>query len=129
MVKSSVGDTTRSEDRASDLLSLRRRIEQRYPEFRSAREAREYFEAVQRDVMTALAAHRARAGLNQTEVALAMGTTQSSVSKIEAAGGDVGISTLLRYGSAIGLQPAELFAQIAAALRDRGQVAAAAASV
>lgn len=48
-----------------------------------------------------LATQREKLGLSQTTVAAMMGTSASVVSKLEA-GGDVKISTLVRYCQAIG---------------------------
>jgi transcriptional regulator with XRE-family HTH domain len=49
-----------------------------------------------------LAAQRQSAGLSQTEVAARMGTSQSAVARLEAAEGDVRMSTLERYAAAVG---------------------------
>jgi ribosome-binding protein aMBF1 (putative translation factor) len=49
-----------------------------------------------------LAACRQEAALSQTEVAARMGTSQSSVARLEAGGADVRLSTLERYAAAVG---------------------------
>ncbi|MGH2673832.1 MAG: helix-turn-helix transcriptional regulator [Actinomycetota bacterium] len=49
-----------------------------------------------------LAEERFRLGLTQTEVAAAMGTSQSSVARIEAARADVRISSVERYAATLG---------------------------
>jgi ribosome-binding protein aMBF1 (putative translation factor) len=54
-----------------------------------------------RELARALAAKREARGFSQTVVAARMGTAASVVSKLEA-GGDVKVSTLQRYCSAIG---------------------------
>lgn len=54
-----------------------------------------------REVARDLAAKREARGFSQTVVAARMGTAASVVSKLEA-GGDVKVSTLQRYCSAIG---------------------------
>jgi predicted transcriptional regulator len=51
-----------------------------------------------------LAEQRRTAGLSQTEVAARMGTSQSSVARLEAGLADVRVSTLERYAAAIGSQ-------------------------
>lgn len=54
-----------------------------------------------RELARRLAGRREKAGLSQTHVAAAMGTSQSVVSKLEQ-GADVRLSTLQRYCAAIG---------------------------
>lgn len=51
-----------------------------------------------------LVAVREDRGLRQTDIAERMGTTQSRVSNIERIGGDPRISTVMRYGRAVGLR-------------------------
>ncbi len=55
-----------------------------------------------RRLVAELAAQRQSAGLSQTQVAARMGTSQSAVARIEAAGADVRASTLERYAAAVG---------------------------
>jgi predicted transcriptional regulator len=50
-----------------------------------------------------LVAGRKALGLSQTTVAARMGTSQSAVARLEAGDGDVRLSTLERYATAIGL--------------------------
>ena len=57
-----------------------------------------------RQLLADLAEHRRTAGLSQTEVAARMGTSQSSVARLEAGLADVRVSTLERYAAAIGTQ-------------------------
>jgi transcriptional regulator with XRE-family HTH domain len=57
-----------------------------------------------RRMMTDLAEQRRAAGLSQTEVAARMGTSQSSVARLETGLADVRVSTLERYAAAIGSQ-------------------------
>lgn len=52
----------------------------------------------------ALVARRVALGLSQTEVAARMGTSQSAVARLEAAAGDVRLSSLERYAAALGHQ-------------------------
>lgn len=49
-----------------------------------------------------LVAHRVALGLSQTDVAARMGTSQSSVARLESGQSDVRMSTLERYAAAIG---------------------------
>ena len=49
-----------------------------------------------------LVGRRRALGLSQTEVAARMGTSQSSVARLEASAGDVRLSTLERYAAALG---------------------------
>jgi transcriptional regulator with XRE-family HTH domain len=55
-----------------------------------------------RAMLGELAEARRAAGLSQTEVAARMGTSQSSVARLEAGLADVRVSTLERYAAAIG---------------------------
>jgi ribosome-binding protein aMBF1 (putative translation factor) len=49
----------------------------------------------------ALVARRVSLGLSQTEVAARMGTSQSAVARLEAGQGDVRLSSLQRYATAV----------------------------
>lgn len=49
-----------------------------------------------------LVARRVELGLSQTDVAARMGTSQSSVARLESGQSDVRMSTLERYAAAIG---------------------------
>jgi predicted transcriptional regulator len=53
-------------------------------------------------LLAELVMHRRSAGLSQTEVAARMGTSQSSVARLEAGQADVRLSTLERYAAAVG---------------------------
>lgn len=57
-----------------------------------------------RALLAELADQRRAAGLSQTEVAARMGTSQSSVARLEAGHADVRVSTLERYAAAVGAQ-------------------------
>ena len=50
----------------------------------------------------ALVARRVTLGLSQTEVGARMGTSQSAVARIETGQGDLRLSTLERYATAVG---------------------------
>jgi transcriptional regulator with XRE-family HTH domain len=59
--------------------------------------------AERRQTLTAaLVARRIELGLSQTEVAARMGTSQSSVARLESGQGDLLLSTLDRYAGALG---------------------------
>jgi len=68
----------------------------RLPGFREAALRR------RRETIGALADHRRAAGLSQTEVAARMGTSQSTIARLEAGEVDPRISTLERYAEALG---------------------------
>jgi predicted transcriptional regulator len=55
-----------------------------------------------RRLLSELAEKRRELGLSQTEVAARMGTSQSTVARLEAGGGDVRLSSVERYAEAIG---------------------------
>lgn len=55
-----------------------------------------------RELIAELVAQRKAAGLSQTEVAARMGTSQSSVARLEASHPDTRLSTLQRYAGAVG---------------------------
>lgn len=78
-----------------------------------------------RQIARALVAARQQAGKTQVDVAEEIGTSQSQVARIESGNGDVKLSTLIRYGAAIGCQ-IELQLQKLPKPRRRRAVAAAA---
>jgi transcriptional regulator with XRE-family HTH domain len=55
-----------------------------------------------RELTEALVSARVAEGLSQTEVAARMGTSQSSVARLESGGADIRLSTLERYAAALG---------------------------
>lgn len=55
-----------------------------------------------RDLLRALAAEREESGHTQTEVAAAMGTSQSQVARLEAASCDAKLSTVEKYAAVLG---------------------------
>ena len=57
-----------------------------------------------RSLADGLVAERVKLGLTQTEVAARMGTSQSAVARLEAGDGDLRLSTLERYASALGME-------------------------
>lgn len=52
-------------------------------------------------IMAGLTQRRVQLGLTQSEVAALMGTSQSSVARIESGGADLRLSTLQRYAQAV----------------------------
>lgn len=55
-----------------------------------------------RELLDGLVARRVAAGLTQTEVAARMGTSQSSVARLESGTVDARLSTLERYADVVG---------------------------
>lgn len=55
-----------------------------------------------RDLLRALADRREQLGLSQTIVAARMGTSQSSVARLESGEADVRLSTIERFAAALG---------------------------
>ncbi|MGH3032817.1 MAG: helix-turn-helix domain-containing protein [Gaiellaceae bacterium] len=55
-----------------------------------------------RQLLRQLAEERSRIGLTQTQVASAMGTSQSSVARIEAGRADIRLSSVERYAATLG---------------------------
>jgi predicted transcriptional regulator len=78
-------------------MTSRRRHEPVFPGIREMAQRR-------RGLTEELAGERVRLGLTQTEVAARMGTSQSAVARLEAGEGDIRLSTLERYASAIGME-------------------------
>jgi transcriptional regulator with XRE-family HTH domain len=74
------------------MASRRRSV---FPGFDSLGDAR-------RELVAKLVLERQRLGLSQTEVAARMKTSQSAVARLEAGDGDIRLSTLHRYASAVG---------------------------
>lgn len=74
-----------------------RRHEPVFPGFREMSDRR-------RELTDELVERRRALQLSQTQVAARMGTSQSAVARIEAAGTDVLLSTLERYAEAVGWQ-------------------------
>jgi transcriptional regulator with XRE-family HTH domain len=58
--------------------------------------------ARRRALLDPLVARRVAAGLTQTEVAARMGTSQSSVARLESGAVDARLSTLERYAAVVG---------------------------
>ena len=57
-----------------------------------------------RQLLRSLAEHRERLGLSQTQVAARMGTSQSSVARLESGEADARLSTLERLAGAVGVR-------------------------
>ena len=74
-----------------------RRHDPVFPGFRDMAERR-------RRLSVELVERRRSRGLSQTEVAARMGTSQSAVARLEAGEGDIRLSTLERYATAVGFQ-------------------------
>jgi len=72
----------------------------RNPEFSALVEAALH----RRELAHALAAERRAVGMTQTELAAALGTSQSQVARIESGNGDTKVSTLARFAAVLGLE-------------------------
>ena|SRR5680860_349576 len=57
-----------------------------------------------RRLLRALAARREELGLSQTQVAARMGTSQSSVARLESGEADARLSTIERFSAAVGVR-------------------------
>lgn len=57
------------------------------------------------DIARELIRARTRAGLSQSEIAQRMGTTQSTIARMESGNHVVSISTLIRFADATGSRP------------------------
>ncbi len=57
-----------------------------------------------RRLLRALATRREELGLSQTQVAARMGTSQSSVARLESGGADARLSTVERFSVALGVR-------------------------
>lgn len=82
-------------DFLDELIAERRSRNPAFPELVEAAQER-------RRVLRSLAEERSRLGFTQTEVAALMGTSQSSVARIEAGRADVKLSTVERYAASLG---------------------------
>jgi DNA-binding XRE family transcriptional regulator len=82
-------------DFLEELIAERRSRNPAFPELVEA--ARE-----RRRILRRLAGERSKLGFTQTEVAALMGTSQSSVARIESGSADVKLSTVERYAASLG---------------------------
>lgn len=91
-------DATNScpDDTLNELDDLLAELESSEPHRQALEDAQEIFK-----VIATLREIRKTQGLKQKEVAAAMGTTQSAVSKIEGGASDPQLTTLLRYARAL----------------------------
>jgi transcriptional regulator with XRE-family HTH domain len=76
-------------------MTAERRHDPVFPGFKEMAQRR-------KDLSHELVARRHALGLSQTEVAARMGTSQSAVARLEAGAGDIRLSTLERYATAVG---------------------------
>ena len=93
----------------ADIRKLRDRLAREIPAFADAvqleREIDEFCRAVRKDLRD----QRKQRGIDQTELGDRMDLSQSAVSKIETAEGDLGLKTVFRYANAVGLRPVIVF--------------------
>ncbi len=74
--------------------------------------SRDKFDEAYRAVVDALIKARKARGLTQTEVAVAMHTDQSQVSKLERSERRIDIIDFIRYCRAIGIDPGDLLRDV-----------------
>lgn len=86
---------TKDRDLLDELVADRRARNPAFPGMVDAAKRR-------RQMLRQLADKRTKLGLTQTQVAAAMGTSQSSVARIEAGKADVRFSSVERYAATIG---------------------------
>lgn len=87
---------TKNRDLLDELVAERQARSSAFPSMVEAAKRR-------RRMLRQLAEQRTRLGLTQTQVAAAMGTSQSSVARIEAGRADVRLSSVERYAATLGL--------------------------
>lgn len=85
----------KNRDLLDELITERRAGNSAFPAMVEAAKRR-------RRMLRQLAEERSRLGLTQTQVAAAMGTSQSSVARIEAGRADVRLSSVERYAATLG---------------------------
>ena len=87
------------------LKALHQRLAKENPAFADASAQEMRIDAFCAAVRQMLQNNRKEQSLQQEEIAERMDLTQSAVSKIENGHGDIGLRTLHRYASALGLRP------------------------
>lgn len=87
----------RNQDFLDEIVSERARSNPAFPEMVDLAFER-------RHLLRALAARRESLGLSQTQVAARMGTSQSSVARLEAGEADARLSTVERFAAALGVR-------------------------
>jgi ribosome-binding protein aMBF1 (putative translation factor) len=87
----------RNQDFLDEIVSERARSNPAFPEMVDLAFER-------RQLLRALAARREALGLSQTQVAARMGTSQSSVARLEAGEADARLSTVERFAAALGVR-------------------------
>src|SRR5450759_4875982 len=83
------------QDFLAEIIRERRAKNPNFPALVKAAEER-------RELLLALAREREASGLTQTEVAAAMGTSQSQVARLESAGVDTKLSTIEKFAAVLG---------------------------
>ncbi len=83
------------QDFLSEIISERTEKNPKFPVLVEAAIAR-------RELLRALAHEREEAGVTQTELAAAMGTSQSQVARLESGGVDTKLSTVEKFAAALG---------------------------
>lgn len=84
---------------------LRAEVAATTPEYEAVVERERFYAAIVDGVRAELKSLRQGRKINQTDIARKLGMTQAGVSKLETAGGDLGLTTLCRYADALGMRP------------------------
>jgi transcriptional regulator with XRE-family HTH domain len=96
-------------DAAAGVRVMRDRLARQSPEFKVAVDLEEEAENFCREIRDDLRQHRRLKGLDQGAIGKRLDMSQSAISKIETAEGDVGVKTIFRYARALGLHPVCVF--------------------
>lgn len=103
------------------LRAIRDRLEREVPGFAEASAVEREAEAFCRQIRQELRDNRKNLQVGQASLGETMELTQSAVSKIETADGDIGLKTVYRYLAALGLRPVMLVVPSAEAILDDGE--------
>jgi transcriptional regulator with XRE-family HTH domain len=94
---------------AAGIRSMRDRLAQKSPGFKAAVDLEEEAENFCQEIRKDLRQQRKLKGFDQRAMGKRLDMSQSAVSKIETAEGDMGVKTLFRYAQALGLHPVCVF--------------------
>lgn len=102
--------TKPSQGEAADgVRVMRDRLARQNPEFKAAVDLEVEAEDFCREIRDDLRHHRKLNGFDQSAIAKRLDMSQSAISKIETADGDIGVKTIFRYARALGLHPVCVF--------------------
>jgi transcriptional regulator with XRE-family HTH domain len=105
------------------LAEYKEKLSGEYPEFAAAMREEESGLAKCRKVREELKQIRESVGMKQRDVADVLQMSQSVVSRIEQGQGDIGLMTVWRYASALGVEPVISFVPKASAYEGAGEAA------